>query len=105
MSSPFAYCSTNKCSESEDEWDVPDSSNSLTSPVDSDCAEGVEEYSTLHYLGYEWVDPRVKLPLSRFTRPAALAALRKWADIIADTVDDRIVSIERVRSEDSVSRT
>jgi len=102
MSSPFAYCSSSRCSGSEDEWDIPDSSNSLTSPVDSDCTEGVEEYAALHYPGYEWVDPRVKLPLSPFTRSAELVALRKWADIRADIVDDRIVSVERVRKGDSV---
>jgi len=102
MLSPSTYYSSSRCSESKDEWDVPDSSNSLTSPTDSDCAEGAEEYSTLHYPGYEWVDPRVKLSLSRFTRSTALAALRKRADIIENIVDDRIVSIERVRSGDSM---
>jgi len=102
MSSPSAYCASSRCSESDEERDIPDSSNSLSSPVDSDCAVGAEEYAALHRPGYDWVDPRVKLPLSRFTRSAELAALRKRADIIADTVDERIVSVERVRRGDSV---
>jgi len=102
MSSLSAYCYSSRCSESNEERDIPDSSNSLTSLEDSDCTVGAEQYAALHRPGYDWADPRVKLPLSRFTQSAELAAWRKRADIIADTVDERIVSVERVRRGDSV---
>jgi len=102
MSSPSTYCSSSRCSGSDKERDIPDSSNSLTSLVDSDCTVGAEEYATLHHPGYDWVDPRVKLPLSRFTWFAELAAWRKRAHIIANTVDERIVSVEQVSKGDSV---
>ncbi|QCE00853.1 hypothetical protein DEO72_LG7g2144 [Vigna unguiculata] len=51
---------------------------------------GVEEFSALRHPGYEWVDPRVKLPLYRFNKSATMVDFRKKYDILADTVDDRI---------------
>jgi len=44
----------------------------------------------------------VKLPLSRFSKSVTIVDFCKKYDILADTVDDRIISVERARSGDSV---
>ena len=33
---------------------------------------GAEKFSALRHPGYEWVDPQVKLPLSRFSKFAGI---------------------------------
>jgi len=43
-----------------------------------------------------------EIPLSRFSKFAAIVDFRKKYGILADIVDDRIVSIERAKSGDSV---
>jgi len=80
-------------------FDSPCSDNAQRDDEDS---VGAEEFSALRHPGYEWVDPRVKLPLSRFSKFVAIVDFRKKYDILADTVDDRIVSIERAKSGDIV---
>ncbi|QCD96952.1 hypothetical protein DEO72_LG6g1662 [Vigna unguiculata] len=57
---------------------------------DDEDSVGAEEFSALRQPGYEWVNPRVKLPLSRFSKAADVVAFRKKYDIIADTIDERI---------------
>jgi len=69
---------------------------------DDEDSVGAEEFSALRHPGYEWVDPRVKLPLSRFSKSATIVDFRKKYDILADTVDDRSISVERAMSGDSV---
>ena len=44
----------------------------------------------------------MKLPLSRFSKSVAIVPFRKKYDIVAGIVDERIVSIERAKSGDSV---
>jgi len=81
---------------------VFDSSCSDSVQRDDEDSVGVEEFSALRHLGYKWVDPRVKLPLPRFSKSATIVDFRKKYDILADTVDDCIISVERARSGDSV---
>jgi len=69
---------------------------------DDEDSVGAEEFSALRHPGYEWVDTRVKLPLSRFSKSATIVVFHKKYGILADTVDDHIVSVERARSGDSV---
>jgi len=44
----------------------------------------------------------VKLLLSRFSKSVVIVDFRKKYDILADTVDDHIISVERAKSGDSV---
>jgi len=73
-----------------------------SSQRDDDDYVGADEFSALRYPGYEWVDPQVKLPLSRFSKSATIASFCKKYDSVADTIDECIVSIERAKSADSV---
>jgi len=77
-----------------EEWNVSNFPNSLSSQRDNDCVDGVKEYLALHHPEYKWVDPRVKLPLSRFKRSYVIVVLCKRVEMIADTVNEHIVSIE-----------
>jgi len=102
MSSSSAYYLSSRHSDSEEERTVSDSPCSDSVQSDDEDSVGAEEFSALCHLGYEWVDPRVKLPLSRFSKSATIVDFRKKYDSLADIVDDRIVSVERARSGDSV---
>jgi len=102
MSSSSAYYLSSRHSDSEEEWTVSNSPCSDSSQRDDDDSIGTEEFLALRHLGYEWVNSRVKLPLSRFSKSVAVVAFRKKYDIVADTVDERIISIERAKSGDSV---
>jgi len=74
----------------------------VSSSRDSDHVVSAEELSALRHPGYEWVDPRVKLSLSRFEKSSTIAALCKKVYMKASIVDEHIVSMKRAKSGDSV---
>jgi len=102
MSSSSVYSPSSRHCYSEEEWNVSHCTSSANSKRDSNHVVGAEDFSVLRHPGYEWVDPRVKLPLSRFGKSSAVASLCNKVEMIASTVDENIVSIERTKSGDSV---
>ncbi|QCE02925.1 hypothetical protein DEO72_LG8g941 [Vigna unguiculata] len=72
MSSSSAYYLSSRHSDSEEEGTMSDSLCSHSVQRDDEDSVGAEEFSALRHPGYEWVDPRVKLPLSRFSKSATI---------------------------------
>ncbi|QCE02614.1 hypothetical protein DEO72_LG8g629 [Vigna unguiculata] len=94
MSSSSAYYLSSRHSDSEEEGTAFDSPCSDSVQRDDEDSVGAEEFSALRHPGYEWVDPQVKLPLSRFSKSTTIVDFHKKYDILADTVDNRIFGRE-----------
>jgi len=102
MSSSSAYSLSCRRNDSKEEWNVSNSLSSFSSYRNSDRVVSVKEFSALHHLGYKWVDPIVKLPLSRFRKSSTIVALCKKVEMIASTINEHIVSIKQAKSGDNV---